>query len=71
MLSLNWPESARNVDSLGVEQKKYESMRLERMMPMIPIFDCRVFQVPNQQIVFENIVWRWMDARKNSVEYNK
>lgn len=168
MLSLNWPESTRNVDSLGVEQKKYESMRLERMMPMIPIiarldgkafhtftkglnrpfdinlqqcmqntmlilsekfnvdlaytqsdeislvwyntksekiifdgrsdkytsllaatasvafykellkflptkvkevpiFDCRVFQVPNRQIVFENIVWRWMDARKNSV----
>lgn len=168
MSTLNWPASARNVDALGIEQKKYESMRLERMMPMIPIiarldgkafhtftkglnrpfdinlqlcmqntmlvlsekfnvdlaytqsdeislvwyntkpekiifdgrsdkytsllaataavafykellkflptkvnevpiFDCRVFQVPNQQIVFENIVWRWMDARKNSV----
>lgn len=168
MTKLNWPESARNVDSLGVEQKKYETMRLERMMPKIPIiarldgkafhtftkglnrpfdinlqqcmqntmlvlsekfnvdlsytqsdeislvwyntrqekmlfdgrsdkytsllaatastafykevirllptkvnetpvFDCRVFQVPNEQTVFENIVWRWMDARKNSV----
>jgi len=165
---LIWPVSARNVDTLGVEQKKYETMRLERMMPKIPIiarldgkafhtftkglnrpfdinlqqcmqntmlvlaekfnvdlaytqsdeislvwynthqekmlfdgrsdkytsllaatastafykevvqllpakvketpvFDCRVFQVPNAQTVFENIVWRWMDARKNSV----
>lgn len=165
---LTWPVSARNVDTLGVEQKKYETMRLERMMPKIPIiarldgkafhtftkglnrpfdinlqqcmqntmlvlaekfnvdlaytqsdeislvwyntrqdkilfdgrsdkytsllaslasvafykevikllptkindapiFDCRVFQVPNAQTVFENIVWRWMDARKNSV----
>ena len=34
---LIWPVSARNVDTLGVEQKKYETMRLERMMPKIPI----------------------------------
>lgn len=37
MILLNWPVSARNVDTLGVEQKKYETMRLERMMPKIPI----------------------------------
>lgn len=33
----------------------------------MPQFDCRVFQVPNNQKVFENILWRWLDARKNSV----
>lgn len=32
-----------------------------------PVFDCRVFQITNPQKVFENILWRWLDARKNSV----
>jgi len=32
-----------------------------------PQFDCRVFQVPSRADVFNNILWRWLDARKNSV----
>ena len=32
-----------------------------------PTFDCRVFQVSSIQEVFDNIVWRQIDAMKNSV----
>lgn len=32
-----------------------------------PVFDCRVFHVPSRQKVYENVLWRWLDARKNSV----
>lgn len=30
-------------------------------------FDCRIWQVPNLEIITENIMWREMDAAKNSV----
>lgn len=33
----------------------------------LPQFDCRVFQVPSKNDVFSNVLWRWLDARKNSV----
>lgn len=33
----------------------------------IPTFDCRVWQVPNLKIAAENLMWREMDATKNSV----
>ena len=33
----------------------------------LPMFDCRLFQVPSSQHVFNNILWRWLDAKRNSV----
>lgn len=33
----------------------------------LPIFDCRVWQVPNLEIAAENVLWRQWDAFKNSV----
>lgn len=32
-----------------------------------PTFDCRVYQLPSRQKAFENVVWRQIDAMKNSV----
>lgn len=32
-----------------------------------PLFDCRVWQVPNLKVAADNFLWREMDARKNSV----
>lgn len=32
-----------------------------------PIFDCRIFNVPNNKLVFETIKWRFRDARRNSI----
>lgn len=34
---------------------------------MTPMFDCRVWQVPNLTIAAENLLWREMDASRNSV----
>jgi len=33
----------------------------------IPTFDCRVWQVPDLETAAENILWREMDATKNSI----
>lgn len=33
----------------------------------LPVFDARLWQVPNDQQVFNTFLWRWMDAKKNSV----
>lgn len=33
----------------------------------VPVFDCRVWQVPSLTIAAENIMWREMDAAKNSI----
>jgi len=32
-----------------------------------PVFDCRVWQVPNLMEAANVLLWRWFDARKNSV----
>ena len=32
-----------------------------------PTFDCRAFQLPNVQECFDNVLWRQIDAMKNSV----
>jgi len=32
-----------------------------------PIFDCRIFNVPNMDIVYEVLLWRFKDARRNSI----
>lgn len=32
-----------------------------------PMFDCRVWQVPNLQLAAENLLWRELDATKNSI----
>lgn len=34
---------------------------------MLPIFDCRVWQVPTLSVAAANFLWREMDATKNSV----
>lgn len=34
---------------------------------IVPGFDCRVWQYPNLELSAENILWREMDASKNSV----
>jgi tRNA(His) guanylyltransferase len=33
----------------------------------LPVFDCRVWQVPNLDVAAENFLWREMDATKNSI----
>jgi tRNA(His) guanylyltransferase len=32
-----------------------------------PVFDCRVWQVPNKEEAANVILWRWFDARRNSI----
>lgn len=32
-----------------------------------PIFDCRIFNVPDINLAFETIKWRFKDARRNSI----
>jgi tRNA(His) 5'-end guanylyltransferase len=34
---------------------------------IIPTFDCRIWQVPDIETVAENVMWREMDAAKNSI----
>ena len=34
---------------------------------LLPVFDARLWQVPNIQMVFNTFLWRWLDAKKNSV----
>lgn len=34
---------------------------------LLPLFDCRVWQVPNLQVAAENVMWRELDATKNSI----
>lgn len=33
----------------------------------VPVFDCRVWQVPNEQVAAEAFLWRELDATKNSI----
>lgn len=32
-----------------------------------PVFDCRVWQVPTKEEAANVVLWRWFDARKNSI----
>jgi len=41
--------------------------RIESKADEQPLFDCRVWQVPNLQVAAENLLWREMDATKNSI----
>lgn len=34
---------------------------------MMPVFDCRIWQVPSLSIAADNLMWREMDASKNSI----
>lgn len=36
--------------------------------PRLPTFDCRVFEVPNWGEAANAILWRYLDAKKNSVQ---
>jgi tRNA(His) 5'-end guanylyltransferase len=42
-------------------------LKLSRMISGTPTFDCRIWQVPNLETAAENILWRELDATKNSV----
>lgn len=49
---------------------KFNSMLPEYLptkVNSLPVFDARIWQVPNIQMVFNTFLWRWMDAKKNSV----
>lgn len=42
-------------------------VHLPRYSHLKPTFDCRVWQVPNTKIAADNLLWREMDATKNSI----
>lgn len=45
---------------------------LEKFLPekvnLMPIFDCRVFQVPNEKEAVNCFIWREQDATRNSIQ---
>lgn len=61
-----------DMDSLLVTNKledEYNSWKLlyEKCQKIIPSFDCRVFQLPNETELANTFVWREIDAVRNSV----
>lgn len=50
-------------------KNKEESWKLifEKCQKIIPSFDCRVFQLPNEMELANTFIWREMDAVRNSV----
>lgn len=61
-----------DMDSLLVTsrlQDEYNSWKLlyEKCQKIIPSFDCRVFQLPNEIELANTFVWREIDAVRNSV----
>lgn len=61
-----------DMDSLLVTSKmqnEYDSWKLlyEKCQKIIPSFDCRVFQLPNEMELANTFVWREIDAVRNSV----
>jgi tRNA(His) 5'-end guanylyltransferase len=44
---------------------KYE--KFDSKLDSVPVFDCRVFSCPTQQLLRNSVVWRQMDCRKNAV----
>lgn len=49
----------------------YFAANLPRFLPekvgQYPVFDCRVWNVPDMEHVYKNFLWRWKDCQKNSV----
>jgi len=39
----------------------------ERVAKQLPVFDCRVFQVPSREEAVNTLLWRELDAVKNSI----
>lgn len=61
-----------DMDSLLVTsrlQDEYNSWKLlyEKCQKIIPSFDCRVFQLPNEMELANTFIWREIDAVRNSV----
>ena len=61
-----------DIDSLLVTSKlqdEYNSWKLlyEKCQKIIPSFDCRVFQLPNEIELANTFIWREIDAVRNSV----
>ena len=61
------------VSSLAASCTAYFNVNLHRLIPekfgkgMLPRFDCRIFEVPNESEATNAILWREKDAIKNSV----
>ena len=54
----------------GLASSKFMKLVMERIpekADSVPIFDCRVWQVPNLQVASDAYLWRELDASKNSV----
>lgn len=40
----------------------------DRLLEFLPVFDCRVFNVPNSDEAVNSLIWRLQDAVKNSIQ---
>ena len=64
-------ETTKHLDSFMNENiERMENYRLLKLkcQKIIPSFDCRVFQLPNEIELANTFVWREMDAVRNSVQ---
>lgn len=41
--------------------------RVKYNYTVVPIFDCRIWQLPTMELAAENVMWREMDATRNSI----
>lgn len=59
------------VSTLSAMASVYFSRQLFDSIPekynALPTFDCRLWQVPNERLVYLNYLWREQDATKNSI----
>lgn len=54
-------------DTFGDRMKLYEAAAESRLLPLLPTFDARVWQVPNQTEGANVFLWRELDATRNSI----
>lgn len=56
---------------LASTASSYFTANLPEFLPekvgQYPVFDARVWNVPDMEHVYKNFLWRWKDAQKNSV----
>ena len=63
------PSSKINEDRIQEYLKSNQWYLLyEKCQKIIPSFDCRVFQLPNEMELANTFIWREMDAVRNSVQ---
>lgn len=51
----------------SVKFAKLIAEKIPEKADRIPVFDCRVWQVPNQKLAADAFIWRELDATKNSI----